>query len=102
MKAEIGSVSSGTMRREDLVPCFLGVLEDLADGATDLTSAITSRIEFADNDENYYDYYESDVSGFDLEELSDALAEYAPKNCYFGAHCGDGADYGFWPFEDLA
>jgi len=101
MKAEIGSISQGTMRPQDLIPCFLEVLENLADSSTDLTSAITSRIEFADNFENYYDYYASAASSFDFEELFDALNKYAPDGCYFGAHCGDGADYGFWPIEDL-
>jgi len=97
--AEIGSVSSGTMKSKDLIPSFVGALEYLADGSTDLTMAITNRIEFADDDYNDYDYYASDAAGFDLEELFDALAEYAPDGCYFGAHCGDGADYGFWQAE---
>lgn len=97
--AEIGSVSSGTMRPEDLIPAFINTLEYLADGSTDLTLTITSRIEFADEDENCYDYYASDVSGFDLAELFDALSGYAPDGCYFGANPGDGADYGFWQAE---
>lgn len=97
--AEIGSISSGTMRPEDLIPSFMCALEYLADGATDLTIAITSRIEFADQDENCYDYYASNASGFDLQELFDALNSYAPENCYFGSHPGDGADYGFWQAE---
>jgi len=99
MKAEIGSISFGTMRSQDLVQCFLSELEILANGSTDLTIAITSRIEFSDQEDNCYDYYESDDVDYDVHELFDALDEYAPDGCYFGANPGDGADYGFWQSE---
>ena len=32
-----------------------------------------------------------------VDALIDALDDYAPDGCSFGAHEGDGADFGFWP-----
>jgi len=46
-------------------------------------------------------YYESKDSDYDLESLFDALECYAPQGFYFGAHPGDGSDYGLWLCEDF-
>ena len=90
-KATFGSISSGTMRPEDLIPDFASELEALAkDGA------------FAEliREANALEDYESDDADGILEELFDALNSYAPSYAYFGAHPGDGADYGFWLCEN--
>ena len=98
-KINIGSVSSGTMRPEDLIPDFMWELRHQAPCKREhraLLTEIKSRME-AD------DYYESEESGWDLESLFDALDDYTPPYFYFGAHPGDGADYGYWlseSFED--
>jgi len=33
-------------------------------------------------------------------DLLFALNDRAPLGCYFGAHWGDGADFGYWPSEE--
>lgn len=35
------------------------------------------------------------------EELFDALNACAPDGFYFGAHPGNGSDYGFWEAEEI-
>ena len=94
----IGSVSSDTMRPEDLIPSFLWELKrqkPLKKAHRALIKDIEERME-AD------DYYESEDSEYDLNEsLFDALDEYAPAYFYFGAHPSDGADFGFWLREDF-
>ena len=73
MKAQIGSISHGTLKAEDLAAVFFDTLLGL-------------------NEEVY-----NEILMNTTEALMDALNEEAPAYCYFGAHEGDGSDFGFWP-----
>ena len=101
--ATIGSISSGTMRPEDLLPCFASELS-LLSGVSQSDEGGTARLIADANREFFYDEIPDDVrddrAAAVLDELFDALNEYAPPYFYFGAHPGDGADYGFWLEED--
>ncbi len=88
----IGSVSHGTMRHEDLIPCFADLLLRFTKPNPEVTE-----IERHMRAEGYYDSEDSD---WDLEYLFDALDEIAPPFCYFGAKEGDDRDYGFWVSRD--
>lgn len=97
--ARFGSISSGTMRAADLIPAFSWELRRLAEklGPTpDLP--VSPEIALCNEADNVEDY-ESDEASELLEELSNALSEHAPAYGYFGAHPGDGADFGFWLSE---
>ena len=74
----LGSVSTGTLRTEDLLPRFVAALEALS------WSAAIER------------------DGYDdlLQVHIDELNALCPPFVYFGAHPGDGADFGFWPDHD--
>ena len=91
----IGSISSGTMRNEDFIPEFIWTLRHQRP-CKRAHRALCREIEARMKSQ---DYFESEGSGFDLEELFNALDAYAPAYFYFGSHPGDGADYGFWLSE---
>jgi hypothetical protein len=99
--APLGSVSSGTTRPEDLIPRFLDVAEGLRLSREDRKTVV--RIRHDSNNALWADEHSQESDGYwtlqadsDLEALFDLLSNYAPPYCYFGAHEGDGADYGFW------
>lgn len=89
---EPGSVSHGTMRPEDLIPTFLDALIITSQNAN-AVSGIQRRM-------LYSSYWEKTDCTHALKWLFEQLDSQAPEGHYFGAHEGDGADYGFWPVED--
>lgn len=94
MPATIGSVSSGTHRAEDLLESFAWELEYLARKDGRLLEFGGLILEAATADP------ETDEGSEVVAALFDALGEFAPPYTYFGAHEGDGADFGFWPSMD--
>lgn len=107
--ASIGSVSSGTLRTEDLIDSFADALRELATASNNadhiaLCEEADDVWEVSEGD--YRDRPESELRAIEdnadnvLEALQEALKEYAPPYCYFGAHEGDGADFGFWFSSD--
>lgn len=108
----IGSISHGTMRTEDLIPAFLSQLEhELKHGPKQdrttrkrhaaIVRDVTARFDAYQADENNADndYFQNGDDDEDLATLVDALEEYAAPYFYFGAHPGDGSDYGYWLSE---
>lgn len=89
----IGTVISGTMRNEDLIPTFIAEILYY-----DPNNNLAQRIDEKLNDT--YDF-NSEEAHYDLEDLFEELNEFAEPYIYFGAHPGDGSDYGFWvEFDD--
>ncbi len=86
----IGTVISGTLRNEDLLDAFAAELERL--NPEYFNSPDMRRVVLHDSDGER-------ASGM-IEWLIDALNEYAPPHVYFGAHEGDGADFGWWPIDE--
>ena len=87
------SLSHGTLRNEDLIPEFAIFLEEHAE---------SNYAKFIQNTHNFSvlmtENYDGEQAHYTLEDLFDALNDIAPDGCYFGAHEGDGSDFGFWEF----
>jgi hypothetical protein len=86
----IGSISTGTLRPEDLLPAFSRELERHAPDHALVTAAddILNRLP---------DDWDGGGASELINEIQDALQEHCPPFVTFGAHPGDGADFGFWP-----
>lgn len=92
------SVIHGTLRNCDLVPVFLDVIRETAEYAQlslNFPSVVTDPCA-TESDERW----ESEEMIYFVEELFDVLDSYAPDGYYFGAHPGDGSDFGFWKNEN--
>lgn len=89
-RARIGFVISGTLQPRDLIQAFVDELTRLDHTTTN--SALVKRACSINPI--------SDEGREVLGELEDALAGFAPPYSYFGAHPGDGADFGYWPDWD--
>lgn len=99
MKAELGTVISGTLRPGDLIPAFADELRVLSEASInnnpELWEEIACLLEAADSADSA-----SEDAVELVWELADALNEFAPEGAYFGARPGDGSDFGFWMLEE--
>jgi hypothetical protein len=88
------------MRTQDLIPAFLDVLRELdPDRYAGFCVQPFGPVPSHAAEDSDSDWWGSDDAGYLLEELFDALGDCAPEGYYFGAHPGDGSDYGFWAEE---
>jgi len=94
INASIGdTLIRGTYRMCDLVPAMLEAIKE-----TPEFQKIKRQLpDVVVNPESERDErWESDEVTSLYEELTDILESYAPEGYYFGAHVGDGSDFGFW------
>lgn len=93
IKPSFGSVSTGTLKDDDLIGSFVWELEHLYRGhrmppeVKGLVQAANAWLEDPEQPDD------TDLVG----GLSDALNNLALSYTYFGSLEGDGADFGFWP-----
>lgn len=81
-----GSISTATLRTEDLIENFMSALEHIVDAET------------YQNIEQVYQEYLTDFLHEELWPVMDEVA--AEMGCEFGSAEGDGADFGFWSREE--
>ena len=105
---QLGSISTGTLRTEDLLEAFAQTLSSLESTkfyaevgpdslelyhGSELVRQAPAMLDALDNTTAVSNPYVAEY----LDWLTDALQEYCPPFVYFGTHPGDGADFGFWP-----
>lgn len=96
-KVNQGSVSTATLRTEDLLSTFLWELKQQRPLRRE-HQRLVSRIESAIESQGAYEATEEAIE--DVSDLEDALDDYAPEYFYFGSHPGNGADFGYWLSEE--
>ena len=106
---QLGSISTGTLRTEDLLPAFTYTMGELTHDPVSNLSKYPNEAMAKLWDEAIHligtdqwwtlDPEDSGVDGL-LNDLTDALNELCPPFVYFGTLEGDGADFGFWPDID--
>lgn len=119
--AHVGSISHGTLRTEDLLSAFADELESqiLVNGgyfslpenfnerdklntlhgeAMDAVNAHSD--DESEEDDSLNDQDDDERNSGIVNDLQDALNQFAPPYCYFGNTEGDGSDFGYWPSRD--
>jgi hypothetical protein len=86
------TVIHGTLRPEDLVEAFTNEYERIGGWAGNI-KLFRSHLLLEEGEDREEELY------FDLEDLYELLNELAPEGTSFGAHEGDGSDFGFWTHE---
>lgn len=98
----LGSYSSGTMLERDLVPCFMEALRSVESRRAHAKSYEYRKVinYLEGSRKKPYDKQEiaeiEEQMAYLCDELFDILNQYVPDYCYFGAHPGDGSDFGVW------
>lgn len=94
-------ISSGTLRAEDLLPRFMGILKDYA------PEKFNEFIKGYPELDGWEDFLEADwrIISDDTkmnasDDLFGLLNDIAPEGTMFSATEGDGSDFGFWTVEE--
>jgi hypothetical protein len=105
----IGTLIHGTHRSEDLLPAFLHALEDYKHPKACAFNSELIELGFGysqcgacglGNSEEWPEAFDDDMASEFIADMMDALNDLAPDGYFFGAHEGDGSDFGFWPLSE--
>lgn len=80
---QAGTIIHGTMQPRDVIPALLSECERVG-------------VEI----DPEWPAFDDDTGAEIVCEIIEALDGIAPPGFYFGAHYGDGSDFGCWPIED--
>lgn len=97
------SIIHGTHRPQDLIPAFLDELEIRNPEGYEqyMLMPFGPVPSYVTDEGDDSEWWASEDATYLLESLFDALDECAEDGFYFGAHPGDGSDFGFWKAEEF-
>ena len=97
------TVIHGTHRPQDLIPAFLDELQvvDPAHYHGYITGPFGAIPAYVMDEGDDSEWWDSEEAGYMLEELFDLLNQSAPEGYFFGAHPGNGSDFGYWMIEGI-
>jgi len=87
------SVTHATLNTRDLVPVFAELVREINPQAG---VRVPDPLPSLENP-----WWDSDDCCDLLADLIDELDRHSPEGCYFGAHKGDGSDFGWWSIEEV-
>lgn len=101
--AKPGTVIHGTLRNEDIITACIHALFELDPERArtiwkrnpKMNEALCDRDAGIKND-----WWESEDATQSCLDIFDIMGEYSPSGHYFGAHPGDGSDFGWWECEN--
>ena len=105
-----GSWISGTLKPDELLPKYLEILDHMKEDLSfsyekgkevetaQVIGTLDSRMGEIERSMQTDGYWDEDYLR-DIDWCAERINELAPDGLYFGAHHGDGADFGFWPVE---
>lgn len=94
-----GTIIHGTLRGYDLYFAFFDELMAINPELYEKVRRSEYMPPVAAAQDDDHPWWESEECSELLNQLFDALNECAPEGTYFGAHPGDGSDFGFWAEE---
>jgi hypothetical protein len=103
VKINLGTLIHGTLRNEDLLQAFESELSRIRGFQKHQKIVGEARAAIRRGHNVGFDWAEANENFHMTEivnDLMDALNEYAPDGYYFGSIEGDGADFGFWQDEE--
>ena len=100
----IGTISHGTLRPQDLLNSFSEAYKQYCEGSEGYSSSLYDQAkglaDRLDGDSENFDHDDYVIVDGVLDDLIGSLEAIASRyNCYFGCTEGDGSDFGFWPNE---
>jgi hypothetical protein len=88
---QLGSVSTGTLKTEDLLPAFTSIMRQFLTDNNHNAIYVERAETIVRND-----FYDMELANELVGTLMDGIQGYCPPFVYFGARVDDGADFGFW------